>query len=132
LYEVHFVSEAGGFVKKFVFCIIAMLILAGVALAAQAPTGPVTLPAAMGNVTFEHSKHAGAPCETCHHASKPAKPLKSPQQACSDCHTKAGSPEVPTKLPAPFHNPTAKTGLCIDCHVKNAKGPTKCAECHKK
>ena len=121
--------------KKSLFVVIALLLLACVVFA-QAPKAPITLPAAMGAVTFDHSKHAAEKCETCHHASKPAKPLKSPQEACSDCHTKAGSADVPTKIPAIFHNPTAKTGLCIDCHTKAAAAgkpaPTKCAECHKK
>ena len=41
-----------------------------------------------------------------------------------------------TKLQAVFHNPTAATGTCIDCHkAENAKGnvaPVKCLGCHKK
>jgi len=35
-----------------------------------------------------------------------------------------------------FHNPTAKSGTCIDCHLKmNAggkKAPTMCMQCHNK
>jgi uncharacterized paraquat-inducible protein A len=127
--------EAGGFVKKSVYLVIALLVLAGVVFA-QAPKEPLKMPASIGTVTFDHSKHAAQKCDTCHHASKPAKPLKSPQEACGDCHTKTGSPEVPTKLQAAFHNPTATAGLCIDCHKKEAAAgkaaPTKCAECHKK
>jgi hypothetical protein len=122
-------------VKKFIYLVLALILLAGVVFA-QAPKAPIQLPAPNGTVTFDHSKHPSIKCDTCHHASKPAKPLKSPQEACTDCHTKTGSPEVPTKLQACFHNPTAKSGLCIDCHLKEAAAgkpaPTKCGECHKK
>jgi hypothetical protein len=35
-----------------------------------------------------------------------------------------------------FHDPMAKKGTCVDCHVaeaaKGKKAPTKCADCHKK
>jgi hypothetical protein len=92
----------------------------------------------MGAVTFPHSAHVhvAGRCEICHHASKPEKPLKSPQEACTDCHTKPQTPPVKTGLQAAFHNPTATTGLCITCHkTENARGkaaPVKCADCHKK
>ena len=81
------------------------------------------------------SKVAGK-CEVCHHSSKPEKPLKSPQQACTDCHTKPPTPPVTTGLQAAFHNPTATAGLCITCHkTENSHGkaaPVKCADCHKR
>ena len=95
----------------------------------------------MGGVKFNHKAHAvdqKVKCDTCHHASKPEKPLTSPQQACADCHTKTATPPMKTKLQAAFHNPTAQSGLCIDCHKeqiakgKKAPAPGKCAECHKK
>ena len=92
-----------------------------------------------GGVEFQHALHAkdrNVKCETCHHASKPEKALSSPQQACTDCHTKTDTAPMKTKLQAAFHNPLAKAGLCIDCHLaENAKGkkaPVKCAECHQK
>lgn len=109
------------------------------AFAAEQPKDTYALPATPGTVTFNHKAHAvdrKIACTTCHHASKPEKPLKAPQEACGDCHTKVATPPVTTKLQAAFHNPMAKAGLCIDCHVKeNAAGkkaPTKCMECHKK
>ena len=55
-------------------------------------------------------------CEVCHHSSKPEKPLKTPQEVCTDCHTKPATPPVKTGLPAAFHNSTATAGLCITCH----------------
>jgi hypothetical protein len=93
----------------------------------------------MGGVRFEHKLHterAGNNCATCHHPSRPEKPATALQQACSDCHTKAATPPMKTRYQAAFHNPTAQSGTCVDCHkTENAKGmnaPLKCAECHKK
>ena len=96
--------------------------------------------APMGGVKFEHKLHTAkdraAKCETCHHASKPEKPSKIANQKCSDCHTKAVAAPMKTKAQAAFHDPMAKTGVCITCHTaENAKGkkaPTKCLDCHKK
>ncbi len=104
----------------------------------KAPAGPVVLKGApMGGVKFDHKAHAAVKCDTCHHASKPEKALASPQQKCQDCHTKTAAAPMKTKAQAAFHNPTATSGLCIDCHKTDAKAkaanaPTKCAECHKK
>ena len=70
---------------------VAVLLTALTAVAQQAPTSPVTLKGpTMGAVTFSHSAHlrVAAKCEVCHHPSKPEKPLKSAQQACTDCHTR--------------------------------------------
>jgi hypothetical protein len=106
---------------------------------ADEPKAPdtVVLKAAMGNVTFPHAAHskiAGTKCTDCHHASKPGMAKKTDFQPCRDCHTKPATAPVKAALPQPFHNPTAQTGLCIDCHKKAAsdKAPTKCAGCHKK
>ena len=111
-------------------------------VAAQTPKEPDTVVltgSPLGGVKFDHKAHAkdrGIKCETCHHASKPEKPMASKQQKCTDCHTKVATPPMKTKTQAAFHDPMAKKGLCIDCHVEsNAKGkkaPTKCTECHKK
>jgi Class III cytochrome C family len=92
----------------------------------------------LGPVTMNHEMHISKkiPCETCHHASKPEKPMKSAHEACEDCHTKVAQAPMTTKLQAAFHDPMAKKGLCIDCHVKEdaagAKAPTKCTDCHKR
>lgn len=92
-----------------------------------------------GGVKFEHKLHAkdrGVKCVTCHHASKPEKPKTAEQQKCTDCHVK--TPVAPMKTPTrgAFHDPMAKKGTCIDCHLeivaKGKPAPTKCAECHKK
>ncbi len=117
-----------------------MLILAVVAYAAETAPGTVVLKGApMGGVKFDHKAHegrAGAKCDTCHHASKPEKALKSAHENCQDCHTSTPTAPVKTKAQAAFHNPAATAGICIDCHkAENAKGkkaPTKCMECHQK
>jgi Class III cytochrome C family len=115
------------------------VLLCGSAMAQTAPTAPIVLKdGATGAVKFDHTSHlkVAGKCGVCHHASKALKPLKSPQEPCTDCHTNPATPPVTTKLLAAFHNPTATSGLCIDCHrTEDANGkaaPVKCAECHKK
>lgn len=112
-------------------------------LAAQEPKEPdsvVLTGSALGAVKLSHKLHTtkyGAKCESCHHPSKPAKALKTEYQKCGDCHTKVAAAPMKTKLQAAFHDPMAKKGTCVDCHVQAAakgktKGPAKCADCHKK
>src|SRR5215471_3260778 len=114
-----------------------VLLVGTFALSQQPPAGPVTLKApSVGAVKFSHATHThvAGKCEICHHADKPEKPLKSPQEACTDCHTKPPTPPVRVGLPAAFHNASATAGLCITCHkTENANGksaPVKCADCH--
>jgi hypothetical protein len=116
-----------------------LLIVAVFAYAAEQTPGTVVLKGApMGGVKFDHKAHEGrgAKCETCHHAAKPEKALKSAHEKCQDCHTTTPAAPVKTKAQAAFHNPAATAGICIDCHkAENAKGkkaPTKCTECHQK
>ena len=108
-------------------------------LAQQPPQHPILLKnAAVGSVQFDHTSHlkVAAKCVVCHHPSKPLKPLHSPQEVCTDCHTKPPTPPVTIGLPAAFHNTAATAGLCIDCHrEQNDSGkaaPVKCADCHQK
>jgi hypothetical protein len=125
-------------------CLLFGLGLAGV-VQAQAPKEPDTVVlkgAPLGGVKFDHKAHAkdrGIKCETCHHPSKPEKPMTAKQQKCTDCHTKVAEAPMKTKLQAAFHDPMAKKGLCVDCHQQAAaKGtatkaaPAKCGDCHKK
>ena len=118
---------------------LASVMFGGGASAQTAPTAPILLKGApLGAVKFVHTTHlkVAGRCIVCHHASKPEKPLLAPQQACTDCHTKPATPPVTTNLQAAFHNPTATSGLCINCHqTQNRNGkaaPEKCADCHKK
>jgi DnaJ-class molecular chaperone len=119
-----------------IVCLFIAVMIVGTAYAQKAPQAPIILKGApMGGVKFLHSQHNQA-CTTCHHASKPEKPAKTATQPCADCHTKAATPPMKTKLQAAFHNPTATAGVCIDCHKKEAaagkKAPSKCADCHQK
>ena len=93
----------------------------------------------MGGVKFDHPAHTkivGDKCDTCHHASKAEKPLKSQHQNCQDCHTKTVAAPLKTTARNAFHDAMAKAGTCIGCHTKEAaagkKPPLKCPECHKK
>jgi len=77
-------------------------------------------------VTFSHSTHAESiDCLKCHHkaASKDAV-----EKGCFECHGKDAAATDPTssKKDNPFH------ALCKECHKEQGKGPTKCADCHKK
>jgi hypothetical protein len=114
-----------------------------VSVAAQdkAPTTVILKGSPSGGVKFDHAAHQKAAdnkCETCHHASKPEKAMTAKQQNCQDCHTKTPAAPMKTGARAAFHDPMAKKGLCIDCHVEQAKAgkkvpaPSKCADCHKK
>jgi hypothetical protein len=125
--------------RKIILIGVLALVLCRIALPQTAPAVPIVVKGApMGAVQFDHTSHlkVAGKCEVCHHASKPQKPLKAPQEACTDCHTNAATPPVTIKLQAAFHNPTATSGLCIDCHkTEDANGkaaPLKCADCHKK
>jgi len=119
--------------------LLAVVVLCCSTLAQTVPQAPIVLKdGAMGAVKFDHPAHlkVAGKCAVCHHASQPEKPLKSPQEACTDCHTNPATPPVTTKLQAAFHNPIASAGLCIDCHkTEDANGkaaPLKCADCHRK
>lgn len=119
------------------FIILALAIMGATFAFAQAKKAPETVilkGAPMGGVKFDHKAHvtAAKKCDTCHHASKPEKASTTPNQACQDCHTKTAVAPMKTKAQAAFHNATATAGVCIDCHKTQAKGPTKCAECHQK
>jgi hypothetical protein len=104
---------------------------------AKAPAVIVLKGAPIGGVKFAHAEHEKkAKCETCHHASLPAKPLTSPHQQCADCHTKPAAAPMKTSIRDAFHDTMAKKGTCVDCHVKGAATgkvtPAKCVSCHNK
>lgn len=76
----------------------------------------VELQAKMGNVQFPHAFHQKQyDCQICHHTES--------YENCGNCH--GLKPEAP-KLKEAFH------ALCKDCHTKEARGPSKCKECHIK
>jgi Class III cytochrome C family len=122
---------------------IAFLFAAAPAVSMQAPKEPDTVVlkgAPMGGVKLQHKVHARdnkIKCETCHHPSKPAMPMKAEHQKCTDCHTKTAKAPMKTTIRGAFHDPMAKTGVCVDCHAAevkkgNKKAPAKCTDCHKK
>ena len=91
---------------KLIVSIAAALALFAAPAFAAAPAGPVTLKAKPGDVTFNHKTHASLDCTKCHADAKGGKI--------------AGL------------NKDKAHGLCVECHKTQAKGPAKCAECHKK
>ncbi|HVS04316.1 MAG TPA: cytochrome c3 family protein [Thermoanaerobaculia bacterium] len=84
-------------------------------------------------VVFEHTKHVErvAACDTCHHTNKGLTAAADKEvKTCASCHVnpeKAGTPDATemSMTKNPFHI------LCVGCHKEEAKGPTKCADCHK-
>jgi hypothetical protein len=119
---------------KAVAIVLVFGVFAVAGLVAQTPPDSVELKGSpMGAVKFNHKAHTdgGWSCEVCHHASKPEKPLGEVRyQACRDCHSKAI--EKPMKTKVAFHAVGAKSGICVDCHLAEKKGPSKCSDCHKK
>ncbi len=77
---------------------------------ANAPAAPITLPAKPGAVTFQHDTHKALACTTCHKDEKGG-PI-------------AGLGKTMNKDQA--------HAACHECHKKEAKGPQKCGDCHKK
>jgi hypothetical protein len=118
--------------------IMGVALVAGPIFAQTAPEKVVLKGNPMGGVNFDHAKHAklvgDAKCDTCHHASKPEKPMKAKAEKCQTCHTKTVEAPLKTTAKLAFHDAMAKKGTCIDCHVKEAaagkKAPLKCNECH--
>jgi hypothetical protein len=99
---------------------VAMAFVASMAVAAD-PPDQVTITKTgdkKSEVTFPHSKHAESfDCFKCHHASKAKEEIK----GCLECHGK--DEEAPAPKDA-YHD------QCRGCHKEQAKGPTKCKECH--
>jgi len=77
-------------------------------------------------VVFSHKTHSEAnDCTVCHHTATG----KDDAKGCFECHgkdPKANDPSVSSAKENPFHI------TCKGCHKEQAKGPTKCGECHKK
>jgi DnaJ-class molecular chaperone len=91
--------------KRLMLAVAAVLFAASVH-AANAPTEPKVLVAKQGNVTFKHDTHKPVACEKCHGA---------------------GEPKAIGKM-----EKDKAHAMCQTCHKEGKKGPTKCAECHKK
>ena len=94
--------------KYFAAVAAAVLFAAGVAVAAE-PPATLTFDTKNGKVTLNHKAHAE----------------KLPD-GCKTCHADGKGGKI-----AGFSKDVAH-GLCKTCHEKGKKGPTKCADCHKK
>lgn len=102
-------------------------------------TGPETVryTPSRGTVTFTHAKHAKtAECAACHHESRTERPYTKPRQVCGDCHVAEPVAPMTTTLRLAFHNTAERSGLCFDCHKKEAAAgkdaPVGCLDCHKR
>jgi hypothetical protein len=120
-------------------CIAAALVQRLPAQQTAGPPGPDTVryTPARGAVTFTHAKHAKlSECSACHHESRPERPYTTPHQVCGACHLEQPTGPVKTSLHDAFHNTSAATGVCYDCHNKEAAAgktvPTACNDCHKR
>ena len=104
--------------KKFLVLLVVAAFVGTALIAVASDKGPaeIKLEAKMGTVTFNHAAHQGLvpDCATCHHTGG--------FEACTSCHDGTKAP----KSKDAFHK------TCIDCHKKEAKGPSKCKECHVK
>ncbi len=88
-----------------------------------------------GTLVYSHAKHAEmTECVTCHHESKPEKPLAAEHQKCSDCHTDPAAAPLTTSLRNAFHNTETREGTCLTCHKEEAANgkevPSRCIDCH--
>ena len=97
----------------------------------------VTIDAAMDKksaVEFPHAAHVetGISCDTCHHNQEGLTAEGAAEvQKCSECHLDPTEEGVPSmREMSPSKNPLHKG--CISCHKTEAKGPTKCNDCHPK
>ncbi len=91
--------------KLFASLIAVVALFAAAPAFAAAPDAPIAMKAKNGDVAFNHKTHASAECTKCHADAKGGKIALDKDKAHA---------------------------LCMDCHKAQAKGPAKCAECHKK
>jgi hypothetical protein len=96
--------------KTFAALFVAVALAFASTASAAAPEGPITLPAKPGAVTFNHKAHAAQKCTACH-------------------ATEAGGDIAGIGADV---NKDKAHATCLECHKKEAKGPQKCADCHKK
>ena len=82
-------------------------------------------------VAFPHKAHEEVgPCSTCHHT-QPDLAAGGEAEQCASCHNEPEDPETPacgqmSMTKNPYHI------NCVNCHKEQAKGPTKCNDCHPK
>lgn len=90
---------------------------------------------------FPHKKHATElqiTCKECHHRYENGGNVwkeGDPVATCESCHTspktgKALKDAPPEEQKLSLYNAFHRN--CLNCHKEQAKGPTKCIECHNK
>jgi len=90
---------------------------------------------------FPHKKHAAElqiSCTECHHLYKNGSNVwkqGDPVAKCETCHTspktgKALKDAPPEEQKLSLYNAFHRN--CLNCHKEQAKGPTKCLQCHPK
>lgn len=126
--------------KKTLSALGLLIVLSAVTLAVGAAVkvpDQVTIDGAQAKraaVAFPHAEHTKnvADCTTCHHTNKGLTASSGQEVAtCASCHLdpkEAATPSIREMSLSknPYHS------LCIDCHKAEAKGPTKCDDCHPK
>ncbi|MFP3939963.1 MAG: cytochrome c3 family protein [Thermoanaerobaculia bacterium] len=117
--------------------VLAFALVAGLALAATQPPDEVVIDEAADKrapVTFPHATHVDAvdDCTTCHHTSEGLTATSGQEVAtCVSCHLDPEEAGTPSMREMSLKKNPLHAG-CIDCHKEQAKGPTKCDECHPK
>jgi len=94
-------------VNKILAAVAAAFLVAGAAVAADSPAS-ITFETKNGKVTFPHKAH------------------QEKLGKCETCHATAAGGKIEGWSKDKAH------ALCKKCHETEKKGPTKCAECHKK
>ena len=117
--------------SKMVLLCVAVLVIAGSAIAVEVSIGPADMTlqteAARKPAIFPHRDHqAMFACTACHHAKEEIMTI----DKCAGCHTKDISNADVNSYKKAAHK------LCKDCHkVLNKEGkaaPIKCSGCHPK
>ena len=126
--------------KKFIAILVGSMILtmafAVASLAADvvpADKESIVFDVEKGKVTFGHKIHSeGKDCRAlCHHNQKPEEAIK----ACAAeaaCHAKGKAKVEKGNNQYDANHKKDFEKSCVGCHTKQAKGPTKCNDCHKK
>lgn len=94
--------------NKILVAVAAAFVLVGSAFAADAGPASITFETKNGKVTFGHKAH------------------QDKLNDCKKCHADDKGGKIAGWSKDAAH------GLCKKCHEAEKKGPTKCADCHKK
>ena len=124
--------------KKALFTVFACAALVGfvglpMLQAVEAPADmtikvPAGMTATQAEVAFSHKGHAKIDCKVCHHKGEATQKC-----ASAGCHDSTDPKDKTSEhsFYKAYHDMKSEKS-CIGCHKKEAKGPTKCPECHPK